>query len=92
MHGKTAIYVPGCDHAGIATQTVVEKKLMKDRGITRHTLGREVFLQEVWKWKDAYGNRIYDQIRRLGSSVDWDRARFTLDPVGWLYYCGGDML
>ncbi|KAJ3035387.1 hypothetical protein HDV00_004032 [Rhizophlyctis rosea] len=80
MHGKTALYVPGCDHAGIATQTVVEKKLMKDRGITRHTLGREVFIKEVWKWKDAYGNRIYDQIRRLGSSVDWDRARFTLDP------------
>ncbi|KAJ3057123.1 hypothetical protein HK097_000051 [Rhizophlyctis rosea] len=80
MNGKSALYVPGCDHAGIATQTVVEKRLMKERGITRHALGRDTFVKEVWKWKDAHEDRIYDQIRRLGSSVDWDRKRFTLDP------------
>ncbi|KAJ3293623.1 hypothetical protein HK104_004319 [Borealophlyctis nickersoniae] len=80
MQGKSALFVPGCDHAGIATQIVVEKKLMRERGITRHSLGRQAFVDEVWKWKDAYGHRIYDQLRRLGSSLDWDRVRFTMDP------------
>ena len=87
MNGKSALYVPGCDHAGIATQTVVEKRLMKERGVTRHALGRDTFLKEVWKWKDAHEDRIYDQIRRLGSSVDWDRKRFTLDPVCHYWAC-----
>ena len=81
MKGKTVLFIPGCDHAGIATQVVVEKLLMKERGITRHDLGRDRFVQEVWKWKDKYGNRIYDQLRRLGSSYDWSRVAFTLDPV-----------
>ena len=54
MHGKSALFVPGCDHAGIATQVVVEKKLMKERKITRHDLGREAFISEVWKWKEQY--------------------------------------
>ncbi|KAJ3117562.1 hypothetical protein HDU96_006323 [Phlyctochytrium bullatum] len=80
MQGKTALYIPGCDHAGIATQVVVEKKLMRERGITRHALGREPFIKEVWKWKEAYGNRIYSQIKRLGTSVDWSRVAFTMDP------------
>ncbi|KAJ3006608.1 UNVERIFIED_CONTAM: hypothetical protein HDU68_003984 [Siphonaria sp. JEL0065] len=80
MLGKTTLYVPGCDHAGIATQIVVEKKLMKERNITRHDLGREVFTQEIWKWKNEYGDKIYNQIRRLGTSVDWERAAFTMDP------------
>ncbi|KAJ3106634.1 hypothetical protein HDU97_005999 [Phlyctochytrium planicorne] len=79
MQGKSTLYVPGCDHAGIATQVVVEKKLMKERGITRHDLGREAFIEEVWKWKEMYGSRIYSQIKRLGTSVDWTRVAFTMD-------------
>ena len=70
--------VPGCDHAGIATQVVVEKKLMKERNMTRHQLGREAFIDEVMKWKDEYVDRIYNQIRRLGASYDWTRAHFTV--------------
>ncbi|KAI8811075.1 tRNA synthetases class I-domain-containing protein [Cladochytrium replicatum] len=81
MQGKSALYVPGCDHAGIATQIVVEKKLQRERKITRHDLGREEFIEEVWKWKGQYGDRIYEQLRRIGSSVDWDRVRFTMDPM-----------
>ncbi|KAJ3213953.1 hypothetical protein HDU67_002261 [Dinochytrium kinnereticum] len=80
MQGKSALYVPGCDHAGIATQVVVEKKLMRERGITRHSLGREAFIEEVWKWKEQYGSRIYSQIKRMGTSVDWSRVAFTMDP------------
>lgn len=80
MNGREVLFIPGSDHAGIATQAVVEKRLTKERKLTRHDLGREAFLAEVWKWKEAYGNRIYDQMRRMGSSVDWDRACFTLDP------------
>ncbi|EPZ35028.1 Aminoacyl-tRNA synthetase, class Ia domain-containing protein [Rozella allomycis CSF55] len=79
MHGYAALYVPGCDHAGISTQAVVEKRLMKERKVTRHELGREKFLDEVWKWKEQYGNRIYEQFMRLGASNDWDRVKFTLD-------------
>lgn len=78
MSGYNAMWLPGTDHAGIATQTVVEKELKKDK-ITRHQLGREKFVDEVWKWKNEYGNRIYNQMRRLGDSCDWDRATFTLD-------------
>jgi valyl-tRNA synthetase len=81
MKGKTVLYLPGADHAGIATQVVVEKKLMRDRGITRHDIGREAFIKETFKWKDDYIGRIYNQIRRLGASVDWTRATFTMDPV-----------
>jgi valyl-tRNA synthetase len=79
MLGKSVLYVPGCDHAGIATQVVVEKKIKKEENLTRHDLGREAFVQRVWQWRDKYGHRIYDQLRRLGLSVDWDRARFTMD-------------
>ncbi|XP_074654365.1 valine--tRNA ligase-like [Tubulanus polymorphus] len=80
MKGKMALWNPGCDHAGIATQVVVEKKLAKERGITRHDLGREKFVAEVWKWKDEKGHHIYDQLKKIGGSFDWDRACFTMDP------------
>uniref|UniRef100_A0A8C1WJI1 Valine--tRNA ligase n=1 Tax=Cyprinus carpio TaxID=7962 RepID=A0A8C1WJI1_CYPCA len=79
MRGETTLWNPGCDHAGIATQVVVEKKLMKERKMTRHDLGRENFIQEVWKWKNEKGDRIYHQLKKLGSSLDWDRACFTMD-------------
>ena len=78
MQGKNALWVPGTDHAGIATQNVVERKLAKD-GISRHDLEREPFLEEVWKWKDEYGSTIINQLKKLGSSCDWDRERFTMD-------------
>ena len=80
MNGKTTLWNPGCDHAGIATQVVVEKMLKRDQNVTRHELGREKFLEHVWKWKDDYGDQIYDQFRMLGASCDWDRACFTMDP------------
>lgn len=80
MRGLTTLWVPGSDHAGIATQVVVEKKIKREMDKTRHDLGREAFIAEVWKWKEAKGNFIYDQLRRLGCSVDWDRTTFTLDP------------
>ena len=79
MCGKSVLYLPGTDHAGIATQVVVEKMLKKEEDKTRHDLGREKFVEKVWEWKQKYGHRIYDQMRRLGSSLDWDRARFTMD-------------
>lgn len=78
MSGFNAMWLPGTDHAGIATQTVVEKELKKT-GVNRHQLGREKFVDEIWKWKNEYGNRIYNQMRRLGDSCDWERATFTLD-------------
>lgn len=80
MKGKVTLWAPGCDHAGIATQTVVEKKLQREKGLTRHDLGRDKFIEEVWKWKNEKGNRIYEQFEALGCSVDWDRATFTMDP------------
>ena len=78
--GKMALWTPGCDHAGIATQVVVEKKIAREEGLSRHDLGREKFVERVWKWKEEYGGAIYNQLRALGSSVDWDRACFTMDP------------
>lgn len=78
MQGYNALWLPGTDHAGIATQTVVEKELKK-QGLTRHQLGRDQFVEKVWEWKHQYGDRIYSQMRRLGDSCDWDRAVFTLD-------------
>lgn len=78
MSGFNTMWLPGTDHAGIATQSVVEKELRK-KNITRHQLGREKFVDEIWKWKNEYGDRIYKQMRRLGDSCDWDRATFTLD-------------
>ncbi len=78
MQGRDALWVPGVDHAGIATQNVVEKKLAKEKK-SRHDLGREKFLEEVWKWKEDHGNTITRQLRRLGASCDWTRERFTMD-------------
>ncbi|KAK3579107.1 hypothetical protein CHS0354_022128 [Potamilus streckersoni] len=80
MKGKVVLWNPGCDHAGIATQVVVEKKLWKERKLTRHDLGREEFVNEVWKWKEEKGDRIYHQLKKVGGSYDWDRACFTMDP------------
>ena len=79
MNGRNTLWLPGTDHAGIATQVVVEKKLMKEQQRSRHDLGREPFIEEVWKWKQANGDRIKQQIRRLGASVDWSREAFTMD-------------
>ena len=78
MKGYETLWMPGTDHAGIATQNVVEKSL-KEEGLTRHALGREKFLERVWKWREKYGNTIIRQLQRLGSSCDWDRTRFTMD-------------
>jgi len=79
MQGFAALWVPGTDHAGIATQTRVERELREADGLTRHDLGREKFLERVWEWKDMYGSRIVQQLKRLGSSCDWSRERFTMD-------------
>ncbi|MCM8758729.1 MAG: valine--tRNA ligase [Candidatus Omnitrophica bacterium] len=78
MQGFNTLWVPGTDHAGIATQNVVEKELLK-KGLTREKLGREKFLEEVWKWREKYGNRIIEQLKRLGVSCDWERVCFTMD-------------
>jgi len=78
MSGDNTVCIPGTDHAGIATQTVVERELAKE-GLTRHDLGREAFVARCWAWREEYGNRIYLQLQRLGCSYDWSRARFTLD-------------
>ena len=78
MQGKRALWVPGMDHAGIATQLQVEK-LLRSQGISKDDLGREEFVRRVWQWKHKYGGIIQNQIRRLGASADWDRERFTLD-------------
>ena len=79
MTGKVTLWVPGMDHAGIATQIMVERQLATE-GLTRQDLGREKFEERVWKWKEEYGGKIVDQMKRAGVSCDWSRARFTLDP------------
>ena len=79
MQGYDALWVPGTDHAGIATQIKVEEELRKKEGLSRHDLGREKFLERVWAWKHQYGNRIVEQQKKLGASCDWERARFTMD-------------
>ena len=79
MKGYNVLWLPGTDHAGIATQVVVEKKIKKDRGQSRHDLGREEFIKEVWKWKETSGGIINNQLRRLGASLDWSRNCFTMD-------------
>ena len=79
MQGYAALWVPGTDHAGIATQIKVEEELRVKEGLTRYDLGREKFLERVWAWKHQYGDRIVAQQKKLGASCDWDRARFTMD-------------
>ena len=78
MQGYDTLWMPGCDHAGIATQIKVEEVLAKE-GISRYDLGREKFIERVWEWKQQYGNRITNQLKRLGASCDWERERFTMD-------------
>jgi len=80
MRGYETLWLPGTDHAGIATQNVVERKLYREQKLTRHDLGREKFLELVWQWREKYGNTIIEQLKKLGCSCDWSRTRFTLDP------------
>ncbi|XP_036140662.1 valine--tRNA ligase isoform X2 [Monomorium pharaonis] len=80
MKGRTTLWNPGCDHAGIATQVVVEKKLWKEEKKTRHDIGREEFIKKIWQWKYEKGDRIYSQLRKIGGSFDWNRVCFTMDP------------
>ncbi len=79
MSGFEALWIPGTDHAGIATQIKVEEVLRKEEGKTRYDLGREAFLERVWDWKKQYGDRIISQLKKIGCSCDWDRERFTMD-------------
>lgn len=79
MQGKDVLWQPGMDHAGIATQTRVEKTLKAEEGKSRHDLGREAFVERVWEWKEKYGGIIFNQFQKLGLSCDWERSRFTMD-------------
>ena len=79
MQGYNALWMPGTDHAGIATQAVVERRLKEREGKTRHDLGREALVQRIWQWKDEYETRILGQLQQMGCSCDWERTRFTLD-------------
>ena len=79
MQGYSTLWVPGTDHAGIATQIKVEERLRVDEGLSRYDLGREKFLERVWAWKDSYEERITSQLKKLGASCDWSRQRFTMD-------------
>ena len=81
MSGYETLWVPGVDHAGIATQSVVEKQIWKKEKKTRHDFGREEFVNKIWDWKNEYGQKINNQFKRFGISVDWDRFAFTLDET-----------
>ena len=78
MQGFAALWVPGTDHASIATEAKIVDAMAKE-GLTKEKVGREAFLKRAWEWKELYGNRIVNQLKRLGSSCDWDRLRFTMD-------------
>ncbi|MEC7500802.1 MAG: class I tRNA ligase family protein, partial [Planctomycetota bacterium] len=81
MQGYNALWMPGTDHAGIATQAVVERRLIEQEGKTRHDLGREELVRRIWLWKEEYAERILKQLGEMGCSCDWDRTRFTLDEI-----------
>lgn len=81
MQGFNTLWMPGTDHAGIATQAVVEKRLREEEGKTRHDLGRDKLVERIWQWKDQYEARILSQLKQMGCSCDWQRTRFTLDPI-----------
>ncbi|MCP4709568.1 MAG: valine--tRNA ligase, partial [Planctomycetes bacterium] len=81
MQGDNTLWLPGTDHAGIATQSVVEQQILKEHGNNRHQIGRDALLENIRAWKEQYGTRILDQLKRLGASCDWRRTRFTLDDV-----------
>lgn len=86
MKGFDVVWVPGVDHAGIATQLVVEKQLQKERKCTRQEIGKEQLLEEIWKWKNEKGNTINKQLRKMGASLDWSRECFTMDEVCFIYF------
>src|SRR4051812_55338 len=81
MQGRNALWLPGTDHAGIATQAMVERRIRDTEKKTRHDLGRDELVRRIWAWKDEYEKRILGQLRELGASCDWERTRFTLDPI-----------
>ena len=81
MQGFNALWMPGTDHAGIATQAVVERRMLEEEEITRHDLGREALVNRIWEWKDEYEDRILGQLKQMGCSCDWQRTRFTLDDI-----------
>jgi len=81
MQGYEALWMPGTDHAGIATQAVVERRMFEEEGLTRHDIGRDALVNRIWKWKDTYEERILSQLKSIGASCDWRRTRFTLDDV-----------
>ncbi|MCA9015539.1 MAG: valine--tRNA ligase, partial [Planctomycetaceae bacterium] len=81
MQGYEALWMPGTDHAGIATQAVVERRMKEEENLTRHDIGREALVERIWDWKDQYEKRILNQLRKLGASCDWERTRFTLDDM-----------
>ena len=81
MQGCEALWMPGTDHAGIATQAVVERRMLEEEKLTRHDVGRDALVKRIWKWKDEYEKRILNQLKELGASCDWRRTRFTLDDV-----------
>ena len=78
QQGRNVLWMPGTDHAGIATQNVVERQLAAE-GLERHDIGREKFIERVWRWREESGGTIINQLKRLGSSCDWSRERFTMD-------------
>lgn len=81
MQGHETLWIPGQDHAGIATQAIVEKKIFTETGKTKHDLGKDKFIQEIWKWKEEYGSHIIKQFKKLGDSCDWDYFTFTMDEI-----------
>ncbi|APZ93738.1 valine--tRNA ligase [Fuerstiella marisgermanici] len=81
MQGREALWMPGTDHAGIATQAVVERRMLEEEGLTRRDIGRDALVERIWKWKDEYEVRILNQLKQIGASCDWRRVRFTLDDV-----------
>ena len=85
MRGKDVLWQPGTDHAGIATQMVVERQLMERQLPSRREMGREAFLKRVWEWKAESGGTIVNQLKRLGASCDWSRERFTLDEGNYIH-------
>lgn len=81
MQGDEALWMPGTDHAGIATQAVVERRMKEEENLTRHDIGRDALVERIWNWKEQYEKRILNQLRELGASCDWERTRFTLDEM-----------
>ncbi|MEN6558342.1 MAG: class I tRNA ligase family protein, partial [Thermoguttaceae bacterium] len=81
MQGFETLWMPGTDHAGIATQAIVERRLLSEEKLSRHQLGRQRLVERIWQWKKDYEKRILGQLKQMGCSCDWQRTRFTLDPV-----------